>query len=242
MKSHCIPWDLFVHSHTILFYLVLLLYLFVFLGISLYSLRYLHAFAYHSVLLSVPCVFPCIPWNLVVFLRIPWNLVVFLGISLYIRIPFCSTQCSFCISGCSWESRCIPSYSLKYHCIPWNLFVHSHTILFYLVLLLYFLVFLGISLYSFVFLGISLCSLESLCTFAYPSVHQRPCSCRRQPDQQHCAFHVLVDNHIFLNSIILHLLLFHWYSQFSFVFLYILLHSSMFLCSPLRSFAGRCIT
>jgi hypothetical protein len=101
LDSRCIPWDLSVHSHTILFNLVLRLYLlvflgislysFVFLGISLYSLRYLRAFAYHSVLLSVPCVFPCIPWNLVVFLRIPWNLVVFHGISLYIRIPFCST-------------------------------------------------------------------------------------------------------------------------------------------------------
>ena len=48
--------------------------------------------------------------------------------------------------------------------------INSHTILFYLVLLLYFLVFLGISLYSFVFVGIWLYSLESLCTFAYHPV------------------------------------------------------------------------
>ena len=101
LDSRCIPWDLSVHSHTILFNLVLRLYLlvflgislysFVFLGISLYSLESLCTFAYHYVLPSVPVVFPCIPWNLIVFLRIPWHLVVFLRISLYIRIPFCST-------------------------------------------------------------------------------------------------------------------------------------------------------
>ena len=101
LESGCILWNLFVHSHTILLYSVLFLYFLVFLEISLYSfvlfeislysLESLCTFAHHSVLLSVPFVFPCIPWNLVVFLRIPWHLVVFLGISLYIRIPFCST-------------------------------------------------------------------------------------------------------------------------------------------------------
>ena len=101
---------------------------------------------------------------------------------MYIRIPFCCTQCSFCISWYSLESRCTPSYYLKFHCIPWNLCVHSHTILFYLVFLLYFLVFLGVSLYSFVFLCISLHSLESLCTSACHSVLlSAPCAFRCIP-------------------------------------------------------------
>ena len=101
LEARCIPRNLFVHSHVILFYSVLLLYFlvvlgislyaFAFFGISLYSLESLCAFAQHSVLLSVPFVFPCVPWNLVVSLRIPWHLVVFFGISLNIRIPFCST-------------------------------------------------------------------------------------------------------------------------------------------------------